>query len=108
MEGIALDNHVNANLSEEARLKIQTIIMDQLGVSREQVTPDARLVEDLNADSLDMIEITMMLEERFCLAVPDAKVEQIKTVADIYDFVAAAREESKMRLPDNSVTAERQ
>jgi acyl carrier protein len=63
------------------------------------------MVEDLNADSLDMIEITMALEEHFCLAVPDAKVEQIKTVADIYDFVADVREKAKLGLPDNSVTA---
>jgi acyl carrier protein len=103
MEGIALDTRVNTNLSEEDKITIQTIIMDQLTVSREQVTPDARLAEDLNADSLDMIEITMMLEERFGLATPDAKVEQIKTVADIYDFIASAREEAKMRSPDNSV-----
>jgi acyl carrier protein len=81
--------------------------MDQLGVSREQVTPDARLVEDLNADSLDIIEITMRLEEHFYLAVPDAKVEQIKTAADIYDFVAAVREVAKTRSPGNSAAAER-
>jgi acyl carrier protein len=88
MEGIASGTRVNTNLPEEDRITIQTIIMDQLTISREQVTPDARLSEDLNADSLDMIEITMMLEERFGMAVPDVKVEQIKTVADIYDFVA--------------------
>jgi len=106
MEGIALDNNINVNLSEEERLAIQTIIMDQLGVSRGQVTPDARLVEDLNADSLDMIEITMMIEERFCLAVTDAKVERIKTAADIYGFVATVREEAKMRSPGNSAVAQ--
>jgi acyl carrier protein len=44
-----------------------------------------------------MIEITMMLEEHFCLAVPDAKVEQIKTASDIYGFVATVRKEAKMR-----------
>jgi acyl carrier protein len=98
MEGIDLDNRVNTSLSEEDKIAIQTIIMDQLTISREQVTPDAKMVEDLNADSLDMIEITMMLEERFGLAVPDAKAEQIKTVADIYDFVADIREEAKKIL----------
>jgi acyl carrier protein len=88
MEEISLNKNVNTNLSEEYRAAIQTILMEQLAIPRTQITPDARIVEDLNADSLDKIEITMMLEERFALAIPDAKVEKIQTVADIYDVVA--------------------
>jgi acyl carrier protein len=106
MERMASDNNINANLSEEEMFAIQTIIMDHFCVSREQVTPEARLVEDFIADSLDMIEITMMLEERFCLAFPDAKAEQIKTAADIYDLVAAAQKEAKMRSLANPAVAE--
>jgi acyl carrier protein len=91
MEEISLNENMNTNLSEEDRAAIQTIIMEQLAVPREQITPDARIIEDLIADSLDIIEITMMLEERLALTIPDAKVEEIHTVADIYDAVAGLR-----------------
>jgi acyl carrier protein len=91
MEEISLNKNINTNLSEEDIAAIQTIIMEQLAIPRAQISPDARLVEDLLADSLDKIEITMMLEERFVLAIPDAKAEKIQTVADIYDAVASLR-----------------
>ena len=93
MEEISLTKNMNTNLTEEDVAAIQTIIMEQLAIPRAQITPDARIVEDLNADSLDRIEITMMLEERFSLAIPDAKVEKIQTVADIYDAVAGMRKQ---------------
>jgi acyl carrier protein len=87
-------NH-SANLSEEDRIAIQTIIMEQLNVSLSQVAPEARITDDLNADSLDIIEITMKLEELFALAIPDARAEKIQTVSDIYDTVADIREQAK-------------
>jgi acyl carrier protein len=97
MEEISLNENVKTNLFDEDKAVIQTIIMEQLAIPRAQITPDARIVEDLNADSLDKIEITMMLEERFALTIPDAKVEKIQTVADIYAAVAGLREQVKIR-----------
>jgi acyl carrier protein len=97
MEEISLNENVNTNLFDEDKAVIQTIIMEQLAIPRAQITPDARIVEDLNADSLDKIEITMMLEERFALTIPDAKVEKIQTVADIYAAVAGLREQVEIK-----------
>jgi acyl carrier protein len=79
---------VSANLTDAEIKAVQDIVMDQLHVSREQVTPEAGLEADLGADSLDIVDITMKIEERFDITVPDASDERVKTVEDLYEVLA--------------------
>ena len=69
--------------------KIQEIVVDQLGVDAEQVTPAANFVDDLGADSLDTVELIMAFEEEFGVEIPDTDAEKIKTVQDVLDYIAA-------------------
>ena len=69
--------------------RITDNIVDLLGVNPEQVTPEARLIEDLGADSLDEVEMVMALEEEFDIDVPDADAEKMKTVNDVISYVVA-------------------
>ena len=62
--------------------KVKKIIVDQLGVSADEVKPEASFVEDLGADSLDIVELIMAFEEEFEVEIPDEKAEKIRTVAD--------------------------
>ena len=68
--------------------KIKAIIVEALGVDLEEVESDSGLVEDLGADSLDMVELIMALEEQFDIEVPDEDAEGITTVADIVAYIA--------------------
>jgi len=72
------------------RGKIIDIIANQLGVDKEIITPEANVVDDLGADSLDVVELVMALEEAFDLEIPDDDAEKIRTVNDIYDYLAQA------------------
>ncbi len=74
-------------LTDKEMAKVQDIVMNQLQISREQVTPDARIMADLGADSLDMVEIAMKTEEEFNLTLPDDEAEKIVTVDDLYEAV---------------------
>ena len=67
--------------------KIKKIIVDQLGVDPEKVTPDASFVDDLGADSLDLVELVMSLEEDYGIEIPDEDVEKIVTVNDIVEYL---------------------
>lgn len=67
-----------------------SIVADRLSVDPAQVVPGARLVEDLGADSLDLVELTMTLEEAFALTVEDDQTDQLRTVADLIRFVQDA------------------
>ena len=67
--------------------RIQTIVADQLGVERAEVTKDASILDDLGADSLDVVELVMTLEEAFEIEVPDDAVEEMRTIGDIQRFV---------------------
>ena len=69
--------------------KLKEIIMDQLDVEEDEVTMDANIQEDLDADSLDMVELVMSVEEEFDLKIEDEDVEKIKTVGDIVSFIEA-------------------
>jgi acyl carrier protein len=80
--------NINAKLTEAEITAVQDIVIEQLQVAREQVTPEAALEADLGADSLDMVEILMKTEERFGVTVPDAMAEGVKTVEDLYDALA--------------------
>ena len=83
---------MNTMLSEEAIAKVQAILMEQLNVSRDQVTPEAGIMEDLGADSLDMVEIGMTVEEAFNLSLPDEDMDKIRTVGDLHEALAALLE----------------
>jgi acyl carrier protein len=65
--------------------KIVEIIANQLGIDRGDVTPEASVVDDLGADSLDVVELIMALEEEFNLEIPDEEAEKIKSVKDIFN-----------------------
>ena len=71
-------------LSDKELTRVQDILIEQLDVKREHLTPEARFKEDLGADSLDMVEITMSLEEEFSLSAPDQEMEEVQSVEDLY------------------------
>jgi acyl carrier protein len=72
---------------EEVLGKIQEITADRLGVDEGDVTPDASFREDLEADSLDLVELIMELEEQFGMEIPDEEAEKITTVEEAVDYV---------------------
>jgi acyl carrier protein len=72
------------------REKIVDIIANQLGIDRGDVTPEASVVDDLGADSLDVVELVMALEEEFNLEIPDEEAEKIKSVNDIFSHMENA------------------
>ena len=72
----------------EMQKKVVDIIANQLGVDKEIVTPEANVVDDLGADSLDVVELVMALEEAFDLEIPDEEAEKIRTVKDIIEYLA--------------------
>ena len=67
--------------------KVKDIIVEQLGVNPEQVTPQAKFIEDLGADSLDTVELVMALEENFSIEIPDDDAEKIRTVNDAMEYI---------------------
>ena len=69
--------------------KVKSIIVEQLGVDEEEVTPDASFVDDLGADSLDTVELVMALEEEFETEIPDDEAEKITTVQQAIDYIKA-------------------
>ena len=73
------------NTSIEQRVK--KIIVDQLGVKEDQVTPEAKFIEDLGADSLDTVELVMALEEEFGQDIPDEEAEKLQSVGDVIKYV---------------------
>ena len=68
--------------------KVREIICEQLGVSEGDVTPEASFIEDLGADSLDIVELVMALEEQFGVSIPDEEAENIKTVGDAVAYIS--------------------
>ncbi|MEE8314483.1 MAG: acyl carrier protein [Myxococcota bacterium] len=69
--------------------RVNTLVTDQLGVDRKSLTPEANLLDDLGADSLDVVELVMALEEEFGIEVPDDDVENIRTISDIVQYIEA-------------------
>jgi acyl carrier protein len=67
--------------------KVKNIIVEQLGVDNETVTPEASFIDDLGADSLDIVELVMTMEEEFDLEIPDEDAEKIKTVNDVVSYI---------------------
>jgi acyl carrier protein len=67
--------------------RLKKIIVEQLGVDEEEVTPQASFVEDLNADSLDLVELIMSLEEEFGMEISDEDAERIQKVQDAVEYI---------------------
>ncbi|MDH4476816.1 MAG: acyl carrier protein [Verrucomicrobiaceae bacterium] len=67
--------------------KVRDIIVEQLGVNPEQVTPEAKFIEDLGADSLDTVELVMAFEEEFSIDVPDDEAEKLQSVGDVVRYI---------------------
>ena len=89
---------MNYMLTDTELEAVQDIIIEQLGVTRDQVTPEASLKHDLGADSLEDVEISMALEDRFGLSIPDEQLEQVKTVGDVYELISKSLGRSSIKV----------
>ena len=67
--------------------KVREIIVEQLGVSPEEVVPEASFIDDLGADSLDIVELVMAIEEEFALEIPDEDAEPMQNIGDVISYV---------------------
>ena len=76
--------------------QVKNLIVEQLGVSLDEVVPTASFVDDLGADSLDLVELVMMLEEEFGGEIPDEDAEKIQTVQDAIDYIKKNRETNQL------------
>ncbi|MBQ1611320.1 MAG: acyl carrier protein [Muribaculaceae bacterium] len=77
----------------EIEERVKSIIVDKLGVSETEVTPEATFQQDLGADSLDTVELIMEFEKEFDIQIPDEKAETIQTVQDAVSYIEAAKAE---------------
>ncbi len=75
----------------QVETKVRAIIAEQLGITEDQVRPESSFIEDLGADSLDIVELVMAMEEEFEIEIPDEEAENIKTVQDALDYVKEHR-----------------
>ncbi len=75
------------SLTQDAQNRLKKIIAEQLSVDEEEVVPEASFIEDLNADSLDLVELIMTLEEEFDIKISDEDAENIRTVQDAIDYL---------------------
>jgi len=73
--------------------KVKDIIVEQLSVSEEEVVPEASFVDDLGADSLDLVELIMVMEEKFEQEIPDEDAEKLQTVKDAIDYIKSRKPE---------------
>lgn len=76
-----------AQVQGDVFARLKKIVVEQLGVDETDVTPEASFVDDLNADSLDLVELIMSLEEEFGMEVSDEEAEKIRTVGDAVDYI---------------------
>ena len=81
-------------MSEEKSIedRIREIVVEQLGVKPEQITPEAKFIEDLGADSLDTVELVMALEEEFGNGIPDEDAEKLTSVGDVIRFIEESQD----------------
>jgi acyl carrier protein len=71
--------------------RVKKIIVEQLSVNADQVTPAAKFIEDLGADSLDTVELVMALEEEFAIEVPDEQAEKLQSVGDVIAYIESTQ-----------------
>ena len=74
-------------MSDDIAERVATIVTNQLDVDKEKVKPEASFINDLGADSLDIVELVMELEEEFDMSIPDEDAEKIRTVGDAIDYI---------------------
>lgn len=74
-------------MSQAIEERVRSIISDQLGVSEDEIKPESKFIEDLGADSLDIVELIMAMEEEFETEIPDEDAEKIRTVNDVINYV---------------------
>ena len=74
-------------MASDIESKVRDKIAEQLGVSADEVTPEASFIEDLGADSLDIVELVMALEEEFNIEISDEDAEKIRTVKDVVGYI---------------------
>jgi acyl carrier protein len=72
----------------ELGMRIRSIVSDQLGVAKDEIRSESHIADDLGADSLDVVELVMQLEDEFDIEVPDEAAESIRTVGDVERYVA--------------------
>jgi len=72
--------------------KVKSIIADQLGIDEEEITTESSFIEDLGADSLDIVELIMSLEEEFEIEIPDEEAEKIRTVGEAVKYIQEHQE----------------
>ncbi|MDX2114784.1 MAG: acyl carrier protein [Planctomycetota bacterium] len=77
--------------AQEIEAKVISIVAEQMGVEKAQINRNTSFVNDLNADSLDTVELVMEFEDEFETTIPDDKAEQIKTVGEAIDFIVGAK-----------------
>jgi acyl carrier protein len=80
--------------SPEMVERLKKIVAEQLGVDESKIVPSARFTDDLNADSLDLVEMIMSLEEEFGIEIPDEDAEKIVVVQDAIDYIDAHSQEA--------------
>lgn len=76
-------------MSDDIHSKITKVIVEKLGVSEDQVKPEAAFIDDLGADSLDQVELVMALEDEFDIEIPDEEAEKLKKVSDVIAYVTS-------------------
>ena len=76
-------------MAENIETKVREKIAEQLGVAADEVTPESSFIEDLGADSLDIVELVMALEEEFNIEISDEDAEKIRTVKDVVGYIQA-------------------